>query len=58
MEIDFDAKERKCKNCGRREGQHKAMTANCPFGRSRNFPNFYIEQFFEPKSKQSKGDQS
>lgn len=47
-------KPQKCKHCGREKGDHLAKTFNCPFGRSRSFPNFMDAQFFELTESDSK----
>lgn len=37
----------KCKHCGKAKGDHLAKTFNCPFGRSRSFPQYRNNQTFE-----------
>ena len=43
----------KCKHCGRPRASHKADSLNCPFGKSRNFPNYRADQFYSPVGKLS-----
>lgn len=39
----------KCSLCGKKRGEHKALTLHCPIGKKKQYAHFHLTEVYTPK---------